>query len=229
MGTFKTPLLRYFVRIYGHCGLNFNPDWRLTWSNLVNLAINLLLNLIMLYLMAFQDLFAFEEMALALRQSKPLLSLLVSVFLGKLQYMVHFLNVLYFCINGPKIVRLLDAACFRRVYSSVRGAKVLTCCLVAVNSIHFLAIYFRHLLIFLREPKTVLSVSKTACLYIFAFILYHQLVLLLYQQYGYRQYLGLIEKELTEAGNSSLDGMCSFKNTFKQNFFMLVNMAFFRN
>lgn len=206
MSAIKTPLLRYFVQIYGHCGLNFNSDWSLTRSNLLNLTFNIFINLVMLYLMVFQDLFAFEEMALALRQSKPLLSLLVSVFLGKLQYVVYFINVLYLFFNGPEIVKLLDAHCFRHVYSSAKSAKLLIFYLVMINSIHFVAIYFRHLFNFFSQPKTLFSVSKILCLYIFAFLLYHQLVLHLYQQYGYKQFLVQIERKLAKKTSSLVNG-----------------------
>ncbi len=206
MSTLRTPLLRYYTAIYGNLGLNLNTDWRPTCGHLLNHLFNVLLNSMVLYLMLCHDLFAFESMARSLRGSKPLLSLLIRVFIGKLQLLTHFLATLYFLFYGPKVVALLDSPCFRQVYASKSKARLLAVCLVVVNSVHFLIIYFRHLGIFLKEPKTALSIAKIGSLYVFAFLLYHPLIVMLYQQYAYKQYLSLVERKLIDSRNSAVVG-----------------------
>ena len=206
MSTIRTPLLRYYTAIYGNLGLNLNTDWRPTCGHLLNHLFNFLLNSMVLYLMLCHDLFAFESMARSLRGSKPLLSLLIRVFIGKLQLLTHFLATLYFFFYGPKVVALLDSPCFRQVYASKSRARFLAVCLVVVNSVHFVIIYFRHLSIFLKEPKTALSIAKIGSLYVFAFLLYHPLIVMLYQQYAYKQYLSLVERKLIDSRNSAVVG-----------------------
>ncbi len=208
----KIFIVKQFASFYSHLGFQFLP---ITCKNAswYTFLLNIFILIILFYSLFFNDPWNSSQMSLSIKQKRPLMAILTKHLMKGVFPTLFHCNLIYFFLNGRKIIQLLDHQLFWNIYNNNKNFTFLFYLIIIFQIINcFLSnpnMFFAHKNTVTQNINLFTTVTIALTEHVIYFILH-------YSQYGSLQVLIKINKNNLLLKNETVSTIQSLSFLSKQ-------------